>query len=157
MLDELLAAWRAHEAVNNLLLDNIPDGGLEALALLKNGQSSRGRNVGRQLAHVVDVRTAHLREREKAALHELAPLEKGATPDMEWLRRAFAGSSAGIELRLAAACDGELVRKRGPAVFLGYLIAHESHHRGQVVLALKQSGFAPNEALRWGIWERWFK
>jgi uncharacterized damage-inducible protein DinB len=37
--------------------------------------------------------------------------------------------------------------------FLGYILAHESQHRGQIALALKQSGHALDKKIAYGIWE----
>ena len=37
--------------------------------------------------------------------------------------------------------------------FLGYLIAHESHHRGQVGWTLKNSDHPLNKKTAFGLWE----
>jgi hypothetical protein len=37
--------------------------------------------------------------------------------------------------------------------FTGYMISHESHHRGQIVLLLKQSGHRLDNKVLYGMWE----
>jgi uncharacterized damage-inducible protein DinB len=37
--------------------------------------------------------------------------------------------------------------------FVGYLISHESHHRGQIVWTLKDTGHPLDQKVLYGLWE----
>lgn len=51
--------------------------------------------------------------------------------------------------------DGGKVKgfKKGVILFLGYFILPESHHRGNMILTLKQSGEKIPDSVEWELWE----
>jgi uncharacterized damage-inducible protein DinB len=76
--------------------------------------------------------------------------------DKKTLLKALEDSSKGIEELLGGSWDdGGKVKsfKKGVIPFLGYFISHESHHRGNILLTLKQSGEKIADTVKWGLWE----
>ncbi len=157
MLENILQAWRTHEAINQMLLSSIPDEGFGSVPLLRSGKPSTGRDVARVFAHMHEVRVSHL---PRAFQGDVPRFVKGASPSRNELQSALATSADAVEAVLKATLTHDPRIKNpqrlGP-LLMGYLIAHESHHRGQILLALKQSGVGIPEELRFGIWERGFR
>ncbi len=155
MTDSLLEVWRVHDEINLWMLEHFPDEAFEAATLLKNLQYSKGRNVAQVFAHMHGVRRAHI---GREFLAGVPNFEYADRPGREDLLAAFRASGEGVAKRLARLIEtGEMKKERPGIVLLGYLISHDSHHRGQILLACKQSGVRLPEETRFGIWEHWLK
>ncbi len=149
MEDPLVQTWAIHNRINLYLLDAIVEEML-AVALPKC------RTVFDQFAHVHNVRLMWLKSAAPELLEGLEKLEakKGGTRDQ--LRFALESSGQAIEelLRRAIAAGGKVKGfKPHATAFLGYLISHESHHRGQIGWTLKQSGHPLDQKTAYGLWE----
>jgi uncharacterized damage-inducible protein DinB len=153
MTGDVREVWRVHDEINLYLIERMPEAGFQAVTLLKDGRPSSGRDVSRMFAHMHEVRRSHIgRELLKGVPH----FETGASPGREELLAAFRASGPAMGERLARLVEsGERFRERPGLVLLGYLIAHDSQHRGQILLALKQSGVRAPEEFRFTIWEHW--
>ncbi len=150
MLDELLEAWRTNNRISLYLIDHISDAGMNC-TLSKRG----GRDVARQFAHMHNVRVWHLEKRAKDLAVGLVTFETKVTPDKAELRDAFAASSAAVESFLEGVLTGQPKRrgfKKGIFTSLGYFIAHESHHRGSILLTLKECGHKLDQNTQYAIW-----
>jgi uncharacterized damage-inducible protein DinB len=151
MIDDVIQAWRTNCRVNQMLLAEIGDDGLRA-TLSKRG----GRDVARQFAHLHTVRAYHLENRAKGMLVGLRKFGTEESPSREELLEALADSARRVEEWLRRAHAGEKgfrLMKRGLAQTLAYLVAHESHHRGNILLTLKECGHAVDSKVRYAIWD----
>jgi uncharacterized damage-inducible protein DinB len=145
MLEHLIETWQINHRVTLKLLQALSDEAL--LATLST----------RQLAHVHEVRLTFAEITSKTnRLSKLPHFAKGETPAKKDLRAALVASSQAIEITITEswANGGKTPGfRRGLMPLMGYLIAHESHHRGSILLTVKQSGHKLSDELRWGLWD----
>jgi uncharacterized damage-inducible protein DinB len=153
MEDQLVETWAIHNRINLYLLNAVPDGALPA-ALPKC------RTVYDQFAHIHNVRLMWLKSAAPELLAGLEKLETKTGGTKDQLRKALDASALAIEKLLrnalaAAPASGGKVKGFKPhaVAFLGYLISHESHHRGQIGWTLKQSGHPLDQKTAFGLWE----
>ena len=102
------------------------------------------------------VRVLQLQSRARALAKGARTFATHDEPDKKTLKAALEDSSRRIEewLRLAAeGAKGVRTFKRGLVQTLAYLVAHESHHRGSILLTLKQCGHALDSTTRYAIWD----
>lgn len=148
---QILDTWRIHNRVMLLCLENISDEALKA-TLSTHG----GRDVAGQLAHVHNVRVWRLTAFAKKIGVKLREFDKGECPEKKELLDAFTTSGEVMEKFIQHCLEnGGAVSnfKRGVAPMVGYYISHEAHHRGHILLTMKQSGHKLPDALMWNIWE----
>jgi len=153
-------AWRINARVTALLVGALPP---EVWPLPLPG--SPRRSVGALAAHLHNTRRLWLKALGPAHGIPLpAPVPPRAATHPQVLA-ALAASEAAIEhlLRAGIAAGGRFPGRGGPfvfgaiprdaALFVAYAVAHESHHRGQLVSAARILGHRlPREVLA-GLWQ----
>jgi uncharacterized damage-inducible protein DinB len=148
--EQLVETWEIHERINRYLLGAIPDEALgSALGPPKH------RTVYQLFAHMHNVRLMWLKPAAPELARGLSKLD-GETGDKAALAAALEASGKAIAdlLRKSFAAGGKVSGFKPHSVaFLGYLISHESHHRGQIGWTLKNTGHRLDPKVAHGLWE----
>ena len=148
--NQLLETWQIHDRINLYLLDAVD------AESLNSHSASKGRSVGEQFAHLHNVRLMWLKSAAPELIKDLVKIQNEQASDKKLLAKSLAASGQAIAALLAQSIEaGGKVRGFKPhaTAFLGYLISHESHHRGQIALTLKQAGKPLDKKIGYGLWE----
>ncbi|PJA97942.1 MAG: hypothetical protein CO128_09915 [Ignavibacteriales bacterium CG_4_9_14_3_um_filter_30_11] len=150
MIKQIIDTWNINNRVNLMLLD-----GISPEALNFTLSSRGGGTPAKQFAHLHNVRLYRLKESAKDIYREQTIISLKENIKKELLKQNLVSSGLAIEKWLEKYTDknGNLKGfKRGVVAFLGYIISHESHHRGNIILTLKQCGYKLPKEITYGIW-----
>jgi len=149
METSLIDTWEINNRINLYLLKSVKEEYLTDVLV------SKGRNVSQQFAHIHQVRGMWLKAVKPEVLAQVTVIEKQAPITKKVLHDALVTSdNAMTQLLQEAFIKGKVKNfKPQPQAFLGYLIAHEAHHRAQIILALKQSGHPIDKKVQYGLWD----
>lgn len=144
----LAGTWHLNNRVNLMLLDHLND---QQLAYTSN---PRARNIADQFAHLHNVRLMWLEVRSPEIAGSVQKIEKGAATKAS-LREALDASGKLIGHWIAEAEKTGKMKsaRRGVNVFFGYAMAHEAHHRGQILLHLKYGKMPVDRMFSYSIWD----
>jgi len=151
MKEQLLEAWQTHNQMNLLLCNNISDTGMGSSLSTKGG-----RTVYQQLAHLHNVRLQWLEVSAPDIARNCKVIDKNAAYNKKELTKALQDSAKAMAELFSKSWDaGGRIKsfKKGLLSFFAYFISHESHHRGSIMLTLKQKGEKIPDSIKWGLWE----
>lgn len=163
----LLEMYAANEAMNQLLLEHLAPRAWRARPPQANPRE--GRTLAAIFAHLHNCRLVWIRN-SAPYLRCPAPLDPRRCT-IKQARAALRQSAARcLDMLREALSDQETRRVRrfsrgswtqtwpAGATMFGYMFAHEAHHRGQIILLAKQTGYPLPDKAAYGIWhweKRW--
>ena len=142
---DMLYSWNQNNQINLYLLDNIEK---DWLPKKLNG---KGRTIGEQFIHINNIRSFWIgKVGEKIDLK----IDKKHANSKRILKEALRRSSQIMSDTLYQLFEQESIKgyKPHPTAFFVQMIAHESHHRGQVMTIIARNDLKINKSVNFGLW-----
>jgi uncharacterized damage-inducible protein DinB len=144
----ILNAFEVNDRINGYMIESLP-----AEAWMQKPPDGKGRTIAAMVAHMHNVRVMWL----KASKTEKVPdqLDRATVTPAQALKALETSRQAhGDVIKIALEGDGR-IRNFRPDVagFIGYLIAHDAHHRGQITMLARQVGHPLPQKAMFGMWE----
>ncbi len=150
LLKQIIESWNTNNRINLFLIDKISNEGM-LCTFSKRG----GRNVTRQFAHIHNNRVWHLQRRAKELSEGLSVFESKEEPNKKTLIKHLNQSAKQFDIYFRDILDEKPKRKtfhKGVIAYLSYFVSHESHHRGSILLTLKECGHKLDSDTSMAIW-----
>jgi uncharacterized damage-inducible protein DinB len=146
----LLNTFAINERANQLLLDNIAPQAWEA-----SPPTGKGRSIADIAAHIHNVRLMWLAATDKSAkVPAKLDADKASLNDARTALKASATAIQALIQKALADPTGRVPNFKPDVVaFVGYLVSHDSHHRGQISMLARQVGHPVPPKASFGLWE----
>jgi uncharacterized damage-inducible protein DinB len=146
----LLESFGVNEKANQLLLSNLSDAAWES-----DPPTGKGRRIADIAAHIHHVRLMWLSAADKSAkVPAKLETEKATRAQVQAALKASASAIEKLLVRALEDPSGKVPNFRPDVVnFVGYLVAHDSHHRGQIAMLARQVGHPVPPKAGFGLWE----
>jgi len=145
----LLNAFNTNNRINQYLIDNIPSPAWRA-----KPPGGKGRTIAAIVAHMHNVRVMWLKVAARGSDIPDQLDRANVTPAQALRALEISRQALSVVLSNAMAAEGHVKGFRPDvAGFLGYLISHDAHHRGQIAMLARQIGHPLPQKVMFGMWE----
>ena len=147
--EAFLNAYATNDKITRYMVENLTDEAWRA-----EPPGGKGRTVAAIVAHIHNVRVMWLKAAAKGSkipdqLDRHTVTRQQALKALEISHDAIAAV-----LKSSLASDGKIKGfKPDAAGFVGYLISHDAHHRGQATMLARQAGHPVSQKTMFGMWE----
>jgi uncharacterized damage-inducible protein DinB len=153
---DVISTWRTSNRVTEFFFENLPNG-----LWSKKIPGAPQRTIRMVAGHIHNARCMWIKMIGRHyGIKAPKSVDRRHVTRSELLRALKRSSQGIIELLHAGLRDGGVLNIRVPwsnipsdvGHFMAYLVAHEAHHRGQIVLVARELGYRLPPEITAGIW-----